>query len=62
MDAQRKHQSDVINIMKGLLAIWVVALHTSYDNSMRWFDGVEPFLRVFIVRTGGIAVPAFFLI
>lgn len=55
-------QSVVINIMKGLLPILVVILHTSFDASLCWRNGVEPFIRVLITKLGGIAVPAFFLI
>lgn len=62
MDTSNNRQSTVINIMKGLLPILVVVLHTSYDASLQWGDGVEPFLRVLIAKLAGIAVPSFFLI
>lgn len=62
MAYRTNQQSIVINIMKGLLPILVVALHTSYDSTICWRDGVEPFIRVLITKVGGIAVPSFFLI
>lgn len=60
--AQLDQQSLVINIMKGVLAILVVALHTSIDSNLCWYADWESFLRVLICKIGGIAVPSFFLI
>lgn len=57
-----ERQSKTINILKGILAILVVLLHTSIEAGVRYQDGLEPFLRVLICKFGGIAVPSFFFI
>lgn len=57
-----KKQSDIISILKGLLPVLVVVLHTSFDASLCYRDGVESFLRVLICKIGGVAVPVFFFI
>lgn len=57
-----ERQSNTINILKGLLAVLVVAFHTSSDAGLRYQDGLEPFLRVLVCKFGGVAVPCFFFI
>lgn len=55
-------QSGIINVLKGILPFLVVAIHTSFDASLCYKDGIEPFLRVLITKVGGVAVPTFFYI
>lgn len=57
-----ERQNNTINILKGLLAVLVVAFHTSYGAGLRFQDGFEPFLRDLFCKFGGIAVPCFFFI
>lgn len=57
-----KKQSDIFSILKGFLPILVVALHTSFDASLCYRDGMEAFIRVLITKIGGVAVPVFFFI
>lgn len=55
-------QSYSINFLKGILPILVVGLHTSIGEGLDYHNGLEPFLRVLIVKAGGMAVPIFFFI
>lgn len=55
-------QSDIFSILKGFLPLLVVVLHTSFDASLCYRDGVEAFIRVLITKIGGVAVPSFFFI
>lgn len=58
-----KKQSDIINFLKGLLPIMVVALHTSSSaTELEFFGSVESFLRGLLYKLGEAAVPAFFFI
>lgn len=56
-------QSNTINLLKGILPIMVVALHTSSSaEPLEYFGSVESFLRVLLYKLGEAAVPAFFFI
>lgn len=58
----KERNSAIINLIKGYMTLLVVILHTSFDAGLRYQDGVEPFIRIFISKLGAIAVPIFFLI
>lgn len=60
-DIHTKH-SQAIDILKCVLPILVVAIHTSNSAELDFHNGLEPFLRILIVKIGSIAVPCFFVI
>lgn len=55
-------QSQVIDYLKGILPIVVIAFHTSAAQDLAPDGGVESFVRLAIMRFSEMAVPTFFFI